>query len=580
MKKIHEILTHRKRICKIRIHRMTAPGFAACLVFMAVSLAACQSADSGTGGQKENIAAVREQDGAGQTDQENHAAKGENAQDTGTPRGQEVVPDTPDMEAGQETAAEQQGEDGLMTADQWQMVPGYGICKKGEPVLYVLDMDASQMKTDEKGVSARLLSAVFQDNVISVRVKFKDDTVTLIPDEKVKEILKQEEENRKKQDQGISVQWDDSYFCIDSEKNIYGRSAFQDRIRAEKKEQKAQGARAVTFDRIKGKGIDGLGFTRQRNSTSYKDNGKGGFYISQVSENTIGKDRFTLDEPEGVYELWLNGFKDPIKIVFKKAPAYDSLEDIKGMVNHEGFYGMAEGRAEEDGLRLTTYTYSQDGYRIGFSRGKLMATLSDGRTVELVPVLGEQLTTSLDQLSGIQPRSIQETLYRRPEGTVVTEASLHAEKPVVISPEQGSVLEIPITGERQPLDVVVEFRDCRIYLTGISPIDELYEYGTDDNGNPLTRHMVYINARAEMRDADKSLYYVNAVQPEEGQEGSSGDPLKTVYALADMAGADKNNAGELAGFKALYEEGESVIRLQLQRPTYGWNQEFVLPVQM
>ena len=229
---------------------------------------------------------------------------------------------------------------------------------------------------------------MFQDNVISVRVKFKDDTVTLIPDEKVKEILKQEEDNRKKQDQGISVQWDDSYFCIDSEKHIYGRSAFQDRIRAEKKEQKAQGARAVTFDRIKGKGIDGLGFTRQRNSTSYKDNGKGGFYISQVWENTIGKDRFTLDEPEGVYELWLDGFKDPIKIVFKKAPAYDSLEDIKGMVNHEGFYGMAEGRAEEDGLRLTTYTYSQDGYRIGFSRGKLMATLSDGRTVELVPVLG------------------------------------------------------------------------------------------------------------------------------------------------------------------------------------------------
>ena len=106
------------------------------------------------------------------------------------------------MEAGQERAAAEQGEDGLMTADQWQMVPGYGICKRGEPVLYVLDMDASQMKTDEKGVSARLLSAVFQDNVISVRVKFKDDTVTLIPDEKVKEILKQEEENRKKTGSG------------------------------------------------------------------------------------------------------------------------------------------------------------------------------------------------------------------------------------------------------------------------------------------------------------------------------------------------------------------------------------------
>ena len=60
---------------------MTVPGLAACLVLMAVSLAACQSADSGTGGQKENIAAVREQDGAGQTNQDNHAAKEENARE-------------------------------------------------------------------------------------------------------------------------------------------------------------------------------------------------------------------------------------------------------------------------------------------------------------------------------------------------------------------------------------------------------------------------------------------------------------------------------------------------------------------
>lgn len=105
-------------------------------------------------------------------------------------------------------------------------------------------------------------------------------------------------------------------------------------------------------------------------------------------------------------------------------------------------------------------------------------------TAELVPVLGEQLTTSLDQLSGIQPRSIQETLYRIPEGVVVTEASLHAEKPVVISPEQGSVLEIPITGSGS-LGRGGGVQGLQIYLTGISPIDELYEYGTDDNGNPL-----------------------------------------------------------------------------------------------
>lgn len=122
------------------------------------------------------------------------------------------------------------------------------------------------------------------------------------------------------------------------------------------------------------------------------------------------------------------------------------------MVNHEGFYGDGRGIVEEDGLRLTTYTYSEDGYRIGFSRGKLMATLSDGRT-ELVPVL-EQLTTSLDQLSAYSPEASRDTLQET-GGTVVTEASLHAEKPVVISPEQKCA-EIPIPGERQPLDMVVE----------------------------------------------------------------------------------------------------------------------------
>lgn len=580
MKKIHGISAYRKKLCIIRIHRITVLGLAACLLFMAVGLAACQSAASGTGEQKESSADVRGQGGTGQKDRENGAPEGENVQEAEASQRQRDAPGTPAMGDGQEAAKAEKGADGPGTVDRWQMVPEYGICKKGEPALYVLDMDASQMKTDADGVSARLLSAVYQDNVISVRVKLRDDTVTLIPDEKVKEILKQEEEKQKKQEQGIYTIWDDSYFCIDSDKNIYGHSAFRDRIRAEKKAQKEEGARAVTFDRINGKGMAGLGFAQQQNSISYKDNGKGGYYISEVSEKTIGKGRFTLDEPEGVYELWLDGFKEPMKIVFKKAPAYDSLEDIKGMVDHEGFYGMAEGRVEEDGLRLTTYTYSQDGYRIGFSRGKLMATLSDGRTTELVPVPGEQLTTSLDQLSGIRPRSIQETLYRIPEGAVVTEASLHAEKPIVISPEQGTVLEIPVSGERQPLDMVVEFRDCRIYLNGVSPMDELYQYGTDENGNPLTKHMAYIDARAEMRDADKNLYYVNAVQPEKGREGSSKDPLKTVYAMADMAGADKYNAGELAGFKAVYQEGESVIRLQLQRPSYGWNQEFVLPVQM
>lgn len=88
MKKIHGISAYGKKLCRIRIHRITAPGLAACLLFMAVGLAACQSAASGTGEQKESSADVRGQGGTGQKDRENGAPEGENVQEaeaTGRP---------------------------------------------------------------------------------------------------------------------------------------------------------------------------------------------------------------------------------------------------------------------------------------------------------------------------------------------------------------------------------------------------------------------------------------------------------------------------------------------------------------
>lgn len=152
MKKIHGISAYRKKLCRIRIHRITVPGLAACLLFMAVGLAACQSAASGTGEQKESSADVRGQGGTGQKDRENGAPEGENVQEAEESQRQRDAPGTPAMGDGQETAKAEKGADGPGTVDRWQMVPEYGICKKGEPALYVLDMDASQMKTDADGV--------------------------------------------------------------------------------------------------------------------------------------------------------------------------------------------------------------------------------------------------------------------------------------------------------------------------------------------------------------------------------------------------------------------------------------------
>ena len=57
------------------------------------------------------------------------------------------------MGDGQEAAKAEKGADGPGTVDRWQMVPEYGICKKGEPVSYThLDVYKRQvpLRTGER----------------------------------------------------------------------------------------------------------------------------------------------------------------------------------------------------------------------------------------------------------------------------------------------------------------------------------------------------------------------------------------------------------------------------------------------
>lgn len=104
---------------------------------MAVGLAACQSAASGTGEQKESSADVRGQGGTGQKDRENGAPEGENVQEAEASQRQRDTPGTPAMGDGQEAAKAEKGADGPGTVDRWQMVPEYGICKRGNrPCMY------------------------------------------------------------------------------------------------------------------------------------------------------------------------------------------------------------------------------------------------------------------------------------------------------------------------------------------------------------------------------------------------------------------------------------------------------------
>lgn len=144
-----------------------------------------------------------------------------------------------------ETAApegEKDEEEEAPVAAGWQLAPGYGICGPNQPAVYGLSPEIGVPVEKTEGADAELVSAFYQDGYMNVRIKVRDYSVTQIPDEEV---------NQKLQDGNGKPEWDNSYFCLDEEKQIYGRSAFLNKIR-----EQAEGGKRET---IQGTGICAAG---------------------------------------------------------------------------------------------------------------------------------------------------------------------------------------------------------------------------------------------------------------------------------------------------------------------------------
>ena len=104
-----------------------------------------------------------------------------------------------------------------------QLANPYGIFRKGQPPVYLLKEKPPAIETD--GAKAWLESAVYFGGNLHFVVKIEDYSITVIPEDEVSELLEKEKEHEILQHEGAGAPRDLSYFPIDEEQGIYGRSA-------------------------------------------------------------------------------------------------------------------------------------------------------------------------------------------------------------------------------------------------------------------------------------------------------------------------------------------------------------------
>lgn len=402
----------------------------------------------------------------------------------------------------------------------WQLAEGYGILRPGEPAAYILDDSEGAVRVQEGSDTAELLAAVCQENRLSVRVRIKDYS------------------------DGV---WEETKSPDGDVKN-------------------------PGQDVITGKGLPESGVQFNQVSTSQDGDPVQG-YVTVISEKSITRDSFTMEPPEGEYELHLAGFSEPLRFSFREAARYGTLEELEGTTVHDGYYVTAAAKKVDDSYCVRVYTCPEEGYSLRPAQCRLYYKLKDGGEVQGTR-LGAYGPANRDLFPELPSYSFREYFFTMPEEKLITSCRLELEDNYITSAEQSEVVSIPIPEEHGDLDIKVEFADCTVYLTGVDKLEDRYEYGTDEEGQIMTLPMLTVSASAKNRSADRSLYGLYGLKPK--PDGEEEDYYRDVIAWGDFVSEDGTDRGELMSLTVLYEDGDTQASLVFSNPVYAWKQEFSL----
>ena len=482
-----------------------------------------------------------------------------------------------DAESSSELPAESSDPAGE-TAEGYQFVRDLGICAPGSAVIYQLkNLNTPELK-NEYG-TAQMISGFYQDGNVILSVLYKDYSVYLLSEEETQEYLRTEKENQEKQERGESADWDDSYFCIDEEKQIYGRSAFLGGLQ---KEKSRDNTKAFDGRLYRQSDEQQAHYFNQGSSTTINEDFLEKGYVSTLVHFKKNNKILRTNGPGGIYRLQLNYFDEPFTFEFEKVPEYASLGELPGAAEKDGVWFYAEGEKEDDSFEISSYTFSEDKCQVEPQNVKAFTEDESGRMEELLPMhslMLDQADTS-ETFSGIMDESLKKKAYLLPDKADLGQITTTYDGLMVIDHAEIGTFTIPVPEPDEDLDIKSEFPGGTLAVTKVSRMEEKRRRGTDADGDEILEPQLYLTAAVKDREEDRHVFIVMAADAD--RENDGGSFMYTFYSdwRQDGEGDSVLNSyeKEIQGFKISYEEGQESVRIRFCNPISWWKTRVALPV--
>ena len=404
------------------------------------------------------------------------------------------IPATPDP-AG--TAAPKEDSEPDYTpaiADGYQFVKNLGICKPGHPVIYMMERPETAGITNEYA-NARLTDVFYQDKMLVIKLVLEDTSISVIPADEVEQLLEKERENQEKQERGEEVNWDNSYFCIDMEKKIYGRSRFWEVLN----DNDPKGSNGLVDGRLFPPGLteSGYGFQSQSFNVNYREY-EDGWHSIITAELELSNVPFTKEELGDIFRLRLNGFDTALSFRLQAAKEVRELKELPGWTEAEGMSFLVYGEAGNQELMIFWYPFREDDSLVSPVTAEVSystAGLKEENTCRLQFYGGG--SNKAGRFDGLNPSGMRQFTCRLPDEQGIRDVKLVLDKLTVTTNEQSGIYPIPIPETAEDLDLSVEFRDGTLHLTKVERMTEEISLGNEADGSEILKPGIYLTARAE-----------------------------------------------------------------------------------
>lgn len=490
----------------------------------------------------------------------------------------------------QTTAAETAESEGILSsepdyspviAEGYQFVEGMGISSPGVAAFYQMDI-SKPVELKNEYATAQLVNAVYQDNTVSAKILIQDHSVTVLSKEEIPEIREEQP------DHGEAIPFDNSYFCIDQEKQMYGRSAFQELQASISKANNGRGQMGL----LRGHGIAEVGFAfhGQNVSRHYEEYLEHG-YVTYSIEMKRQDARFLMKEPEGVYELKLYGFEEPFRFEFHKAPEYKTLDVIPGIEQQDGFYFLATGRTYLDTnrkatknqgniLRVSCHTYPKEGYDVPPFSAKLSVPIQGKETLLEDMRTGSSISLQSDIFSGMPKWGTASYIYDISDTSDLASTKLICEGMTLVTHEKSKTYMLDIPETEAALDIQVEFSDAVLSLASIERREEPVAIGTYNN-EVLKVSTIYLTTLIAPKEESRQLWQLMALCSEDSIKDPQTlyyDISPYAYARPDVEPDDYMKTRKTLGFIVPYEDGAEQIPIAFYNPRYQWKDTVTISV--